>query len=359
MSSSDPEEVVLDEDGELVLRIGAECCGSDSGLGEAAPACDFRVDPFTLRRTSGVFKSMLFGPWAESKPTDGSQWIVDLPEDEPRAFEALLGIVHNRYKLVPVTMTMDLLFEILVICDKYNMTYVITPWANSWMRDVETTCKAKETKSPKMAYIAWELGNELLFAAEVRKFIFESYLESAESNHLLWDGSGEAAGTYDLTSLCHLGPPDLMSIVIELRLSLIQVILSFLQNEIKTRTGSGTGGVPAKHACTEPGYYSAGFRCDDIILGGIWRGLMTNEKLNGIDSKSAGHVCLSANVLAVEFRGVFKHLYTYGDSHRDCIPAAKFEKFIQNIWSHPQWKDFLRQADKDRMAQQREKIQAV
>ncbi|KAK4224311.1 hypothetical protein QBC38DRAFT_485686 [Podospora fimiseda] len=350
-------EVILDTDGDLFLRIGSD-------LSPDSPVT-FRVDPFTLRRTSGVFKSMLFGPWAESKPLDNSPWIVDLPEDEPTAFEALLGIMHNRYKLVPVNMTMDLLFDILVICDKYNMTYVITPWANSWMRDVEAQCKVGETKSPKMAYIAWELGNEVLFAGEVRKFIFESYTmddhdegEGGDGGKLFWDGSGEAAGQYDLTGLCHLGPPDLMKRVIELRLSLIQVILGFLQNEIKLRTGPGTGGIPAKHACIEPGYYSAGFRCDDIILGGIWRGILTNEKLNGIDSKNASQVCLSANVLAVEFRGVFKHLYTYGDSHRDCIPAAKFEKFIQNIWGHPQWKDFLRQADKDRMAHQREKIQA-
>lgn len=46
---------------------------------------------------------MLFGPWAESKPNDGSKWLVQLPEEDADAdaLTVILGIIHAKYNAGP------------------------------------------------------------------------------------------------------------------------------------------------------------------------------------------------------------------------------------------------------------------
>jgi hypothetical protein len=62
---------------------------------------------------------MLFGPWAESKPAHGD-WIVELPEDEPRFLETQLFIVHGRFHSVPSAceMSFSRLDNIRILADK-------------------------------------------------------------------------------------------------------------------------------------------------------------------------------------------------------------------------------------------------
>ncbi|KAK4224362.1 hypothetical protein QBC38DRAFT_485672 [Podospora fimiseda] len=62
----------MDPDGDLILSVGSD-----------GQKREFQVDAATLRRISPVYKIMLFGKWAESKPADGREWVVALPEDEP------------------------------------------------------------------------------------------------------------------------------------------------------------------------------------------------------------------------------------------------------------------------------------
>lgn len=54
----------------------------------------FVVCSRALSRSAPVWKTMLYGPFMEGKPTDGRDWKVTLPEDCPDAIEIILNIVH-------------------------------------------------------------------------------------------------------------------------------------------------------------------------------------------------------------------------------------------------------------------------
>ncbi|KAK7991505.1 nuclear pore protein-like protein [Apiospora saccharicola] len=72
----------------------------DNGL-QKTPALEwnFWVSSRTLARASSVWKMMLFGGFAESKPKEGD-WIVSLPDDSSEAMSTLLGIVSLPHRPV-------------------------------------------------------------------------------------------------------------------------------------------------------------------------------------------------------------------------------------------------------------------
>ena len=120
----------IDVDGDLRLQVGA-------GDEQATLVVCSRA----LARASPVFKRMLFGGFAESKPAHG-EWLVNLPEDMGHidGLIIVMDIIHgNTYNL-----DMDLsrhsndattfVFDLAVIADKYDVVRVLNPWAEAWLR---------------------------------------------------------------------------------------------------------------------------------------------------------------------------------------------------------------------------------
>ncbi|KAK3312458.1 hypothetical protein B0H66DRAFT_399235 [Apodospora peruviana] len=103
----------IDPDGDLVLSVGFET---------TFEPIEFRVCSSAMTRASPVWKRMLSGQWAESKPETG-EWIVILPEDNPNALETVLEIVHCKlYKSMFSKSTSDL-FDITVTANKYDLIH--------------------------------------------------------------------------------------------------------------------------------------------------------------------------------------------------------------------------------------------
>ncbi|KAF6821716.1 nuclear pore protein-like protein [Colletotrichum musicola] len=126
-ATSPIEDVRIDPDGDLILRAGSEL---------QDPAKSFLVCSSALRRSSAVWKTMLFGPFKESKPASGA-WEVDLPEDNPSGLWILLHIVHANFRMVPRTPTLTELYEVLRLANKYDMISAVKPWAKTWLSVVE------------------------------------------------------------------------------------------------------------------------------------------------------------------------------------------------------------------------------
>lgn len=83
-----PEPIIMDKEGDLFLIVGKEL---------DQPKV-FRVHSHSMSRASCVFKAMLYGPFVESKGRQGTEdWKVELPEDDPVAFEILLRIIHSKF----------------------------------------------------------------------------------------------------------------------------------------------------------------------------------------------------------------------------------------------------------------------
>ncbi|KAK1833416.1 hypothetical protein QBC39DRAFT_302761 [Podospora conica] len=119
--------IEMDCDGDLTLVVGPE--GNE---------VEFLVCSRTLSRASPVFKAMLYGKfhWKESHPKTPSQspWVVSLPDDCPGTTRIFLSIIHACFDQVPTACeSVEELYPILVMADKYEMTKLLRPWVQGWL----------------------------------------------------------------------------------------------------------------------------------------------------------------------------------------------------------------------------------
>ncbi|KAK7911814.1 hypothetical protein PG985_014295 [Apiospora marii] len=166
----EPAVVGIDPDGDLLLKVGSMRCitpddpeeeeeedeeeeeeeeeeqADEEGAKEEkepqvaeepehnhAPPVTFRVCSRTMARSSPVWKKMLYGGYAESKPKD-RDWIVEIPDDDVLAVEFFLNTIHTRFEKVPPfneTPELDHLYRIAVVADKYDMIRFLRPWAGT------------------------------------------------------------------------------------------------------------------------------------------------------------------------------------------------------------------------------------
>ncbi|KAL3297544.1 nuclear pore protein-like protein [Colletotrichum asianum] len=160
MTTTPTEAIVYDKDGDLTLCVGFT-------------ETFYQVCPQSLRRSSPVFGRMLFGKFAESRPTVG-QWVVDLPDDDNEAMEIFLGMVHSRFEMVPNTLSIAKLYALLTLTNKYDATALVRPWARSWIDAV----KKGETWDYRLLGIAWEVGDDYLFREMVWLMVWNSVVGS-------------------------------------------------------------------------------------------------------------------------------------------------------------------------------------
>ncbi|KAH9240210.1 hypothetical protein K456DRAFT_1930656 [Colletotrichum gloeosporioides 23] len=139
------ENGVYDSDGDLMLHVGPEMAR-------------FRVCSKSLARSSPVFKRMLYGSFAESKPSDDAKWVVRLPEDGARAMAIFLSIIHGKFHVTPETLSVQDLYDLLTLTEKYDATALLRPYAHRWIDAV-----GSQTDDPYLLCVAWELGHIELF----------------------------------------------------------------------------------------------------------------------------------------------------------------------------------------------------
>lgn len=132
--------VNINERGDIVLLVGKFTCQiKANGDHVHTKAVGFRVCSNTLARASPVMKAMLFGKFWEA-----SQTIIALPEDDPKAMELLLYLIHGDtdklYKFGdPWKVShevsdewVDEVYQIVALADKYLMTRNLRPFAKDW-----------------------------------------------------------------------------------------------------------------------------------------------------------------------------------------------------------------------------------
>ncbi|ETS85243.1 hypothetical protein PFICI_03268 [Pestalotiopsis fici W106-1] len=180
-------KVVVDPDGDLHLRVGTtECIGSDDGHGHRT-ATVFVCESKTLSRASTIWKSMLYGPWGESRGSSNpgqAEWIVELPDDKVEPMTTILNIIHSRFESLESLKSRDSiprLYELTVLSDKYDLAKVLRPWAKSWLQPLRDQYASgwtlvRKTDYPwvlhKQLWIAWELGDQCLVENTLKEMVF-------------------------------------------------------------------------------------------------------------------------------------------------------------------------------------------
>jgi len=81
---------------------------------------------------------------------------LDFREDDPDALLLLLRIAHLDFVSVKKRLSVEELYNLAILCDKYDCVHLIKPWVDEWYRDAELLRIVGE--SSKRLFIAWSFG---------------------------------------------------------------------------------------------------------------------------------------------------------------------------------------------------------
>nr|XP_036579812.1 nuclear pore protein-like protein [Colletotrichum truncatum]KAF6787492.1 nuclear pore protein-like protein [Colletotrichum truncatum] len=295
-------ETQVDPDGDLILRAGSQTAG---------PERSFRVCASALRRSSPVWKKMLFGPFKESKPAFGV-WQVSLPEDDAGALGILLHIVHANFLLVSHKPSLAELYEVFRLANKYDMILALKPWAVNWLEVAEGfsgTMDGREMAS--LAYVAWELGQVELQRKMMKELVLSCSVDE--------EGRMTTADGVVLDEFDPIGPPGLLGFMRRHQQEMLKTLPLHLNSVIRELT-DGPGCCVSKTNNLEEKS-----NCNDIILGSLMRG-MANER-GSITLTLAGKDGESAGELSASIRKIAEKASTY-EGHVKCNPAGKIVSML-------------------------------
>jgi hypothetical protein len=139
----------------------------------------------TLCLASPMWRAMLRrgGPWLENDAEE-----VAFPDDDPESFELVLQIIHGQFHSLPDKISTEMLVQLAVLCDKYQMANVIRkPFVENWMQPWKKDDRNHEYEilagywslRPKrtnvdcqsLLFVAWTFGLESHFTCHLRHVI--------------------------------------------------------------------------------------------------------------------------------------------------------------------------------------------
>ncbi|KAJ0311442.1 hypothetical protein Brms1b_008347 [Colletotrichum noveboracense] len=242
---------ILDSKGDLYLVVGSLAATSV---------------PATL------FDKMLFGPFAESRPSTESSkqdsvWIVHLPGDEPAHFEVVLNILHCNFKKVAQRLSIPLLSGLVAIADKYDCIEMFRPWVNYGLPDLEPEdiYEAKLTLHialhfgciPTFEYALWSITSRSSISKDGR-------LSIVPEPFMNFNARGEeiAAMPQDLDK--YLGDLIPMEIVDQIKDHRAKSVLGMMEPFVTLHDDLANG----HRRCSIPGDQD---ECDSMLLGSLIR----------------------------------------------------------------------------------------
>lgn len=130
----------FDRNGDLYLKVGKY------------QVRNMLVDSRALGRASTKLHAVIS---QSAKDQSDDRWTIKFPNDDPKSFCILLNLIHARFEKVPAQVTLDQLYGVCTLANKYDMTNVLRTVAERWYVSARTL---EKTSIFKMAFIAWELG---------------------------------------------------------------------------------------------------------------------------------------------------------------------------------------------------------
>ncbi|KAJ1324706.1 BTB/POZ domain-containing protein [Microdochium nivale] len=225
--SATTEDRVVDELGDLWLVV-------PSTYSDARHTTRFRVCSRALARCSPVFRTMLYGPFVESRPADPAteDWVVTLEDDDAIALEDLLYLMHSRYDdfsldpRQPDTGSIafiEALYHFITAVDKYDCASMLRPWAQSWVAVLADVQTMDFRTLKRLAWIYFQLGDRAGFQRTVRTLVVEfppSGVGAADFFGEVDDGEGDIIAE----------APGLEESITSHRCALIKALLSTVQH---------------------------------------------------------------------------------------------------------------------------------
>ncbi|KAH6972423.1 hypothetical protein BKA56DRAFT_493469 [Ilyonectria sp. MPI-CAGE-AT-0026] len=96
-----------------------------------------RVSSRHLILASPVFRRMLEGPWMESQACHGPLREISVGEWDLEAFIIVLDIIHGHHRLVPRSLSLEMLAKVAVIVNYYDCVEVVEVFSDNWLKELE------------------------------------------------------------------------------------------------------------------------------------------------------------------------------------------------------------------------------
>ncbi|KAI1348545.1 hypothetical protein F5Y01DRAFT_292100, partial [Xylaria sp. FL0043] len=313
-TSSETNLWTVDPDGDLGLQVGQITCvnisPSDGGQDhEHELPVVFIVCSRALSRASRVWRTLLYGGFAESKPSfasSASDWVVKLPEDDPRAMGFILDIIHSRFESLPrinESIDTEFLYQLTVLTDKYDLTAIVRPWASTWMGFIENTYGSVSTapEAERLLWVAWVMGDFNLYKRAFQCLALNCHVDA--NGNLQYFIRDEAVPLFGST----LEPPGLHELLKRSRWDGITAML----NIYKAATNTLIYSPPASKPTTVCGQKSGNSACEAAVLGTMIKSLASYQYW---PLPEASHVrtCFSST------KHTLSHINIKSPVHSDC-----------------------------------------
>jgi hypothetical protein len=136
------------------------------------------VSSHAMSLASPVWKKFISPPWRPSQAVKTAKSTIsaekgagigsglepdeplDFREDDADALLVLLRIAHLDFVSVKKKMTISELYNVAILCDKYDCVHLIKPWVDEWVRDAG---HQEGTEASKRLFIAWSFGRNETF----------------------------------------------------------------------------------------------------------------------------------------------------------------------------------------------------
>ena len=98
---------------------------------------------------------------------------IHFGDDNPDALLILLNAAHLRYAQVTATLEFQELYDVAVLCDKYDAAQLVQPWIKHWARHITQTSLSEVgwDRVEKSLFIAWTFGDGESFGLLSRRII--------------------------------------------------------------------------------------------------------------------------------------------------------------------------------------------
>lgn len=144
-----PDTTIIDKHGELMIRVGAY---------HEKRMMQFRVSAAMLVRASDLWRRMFHCNSRAQGP-----WLVEFREDDPDAMGIIFRLTHGMAWHVPSNPSIETLYDIIVVVNRYEVTRWVSPWASPWMNVAAKVIGAPADLWLMAMAIALELGGKQEF----------------------------------------------------------------------------------------------------------------------------------------------------------------------------------------------------
>ena len=136
----------------------------------------FIVSSHAMSLASPVWKTIIHPPFEkifdeEATIRQSQDRERDFSDDNGEALLILLRIAHLQFNKVPPNLTFKSLFEIAILCDKYDCVSLVKPWLSTWLTYEST--QYMKPGNEEMLLISWVFGKETIFRELAKKLVTE------------------------------------------------------------------------------------------------------------------------------------------------------------------------------------------